>query len=635
MANYSISIDTSNFKPFDLNAPLSVLRDYRDAYYRYEDALNKIAEENGMYQLPMPEGDNAQQQAIYDQYAKYNNDFREVSADFAKGMNWRNAQLVRDINRRYGLEAKPIKQAVENYNKFMENKNTIRANKQARFGKDPSVYDFVGGRVPQLEVLDAKDIQTGAAAMMKGLSSVIKDNPEIRKSIMEGYDLYMSGGLSQSNAEALIQSLNDYNERTNFKHNDAVQKYMSALNSYYDTLGVDNWDESEKKKVWNDVVVGAMSAMPERKEEMYKKLDLERQAQKQDMYLKGKREEREAAMFPHEIRGKILSNQQTALNNNKTLLETQWAIQDRPRSIARQNLVDRNAQLEYDEKEYDFNQKKATQANKTLFDERGGKAWTFGKKYMNQSAKQAIVKHKNSNYDVIVGKEVYRYSGTPGKWVSNNGEIIGEQQLAARIAIADSGATKDKAPTYNDYVQVNGSVRAKNGKYYAPTNDSKNMYMGTDNKLYPASVLNDAPATTTKTKTKAHKQFIPGESSKRIPVTDTIQIAIAEREKPAEKGQGKAKVVYRRPIVISKDNQGNEQIVRVLNEMNEQEYEAAINDLRGAMVKMSQGNTNYTPGERLILNQLGMYNSGIQNSSNNTQYQNWQMLQQGSGVRQQ
>jgi len=49
MANYSIVVDTSNFKPFDLNAPLSVLRDYKDAYYRYEDALNKIAEENGMY----------------------------------------------------------------------------------------------------------------------------------------------------------------------------------------------------------------------------------------------------------------------------------------------------------------------------------------------------------------------------------------------------------------------------------------------------------------------------------------------------------------------------------------------------------------------------------------------------------
>jgi len=57
---------------------------------------------------------------------------------------------------------------------------------------------------------------------MKGLSSIIKDDPKVRQSIMEGYDLYMSGGLNQDNAKALVQALNDYNERTNYKHNSAV-----------------------------------------------------------------------------------------------------------------------------------------------------------------------------------------------------------------------------------------------------------------------------------------------------------------------------------------------------------------------------------------------------------------------------
>jgi len=55
---------------------------------------------------------------------------------------------------------------------------------------------------------------------------------------------------------------------------------MDALNRYYDSLGVQDWDESEKRKVWNDVVVGAMSAMPEREEKLYEKLDLKRAGEK-------------------------------------------------------------------------------------------------------------------------------------------------------------------------------------------------------------------------------------------------------------------------------------------------------------------------------------------------------------------
>jgi hypothetical protein len=37
MPNFNLVIDTSNFKPFDINPALQVLQDYRDAYYRLED----------------------------------------------------------------------------------------------------------------------------------------------------------------------------------------------------------------------------------------------------------------------------------------------------------------------------------------------------------------------------------------------------------------------------------------------------------------------------------------------------------------------------------------------------------------------------------------------------------------------
>ena len=63
MSNYNLVIDTSNFKPFDIGPALQVLHDYRDAYYKYEDQMNKIAEEKGQYILP----DTPENQEYYGQ----------------------------------------------------------------------------------------------------------------------------------------------------------------------------------------------------------------------------------------------------------------------------------------------------------------------------------------------------------------------------------------------------------------------------------------------------------------------------------------------------------------------------------------------------------------------------------------
>ncbi len=614
MANYSIVVDTSNFKPFDLNAPLSVLRDYRDAYYRYEDALNKIAEENGMYQLPIPDGDNAQQQAIYDQYAKYNNDFKEISADFAKGMNWRNAQLVRDINRRYGLEAKPIKQAVENYNKFMENKNNIRANKDARFGKDPSIYDFVGGKVPQLQVKDAKDIQTGAAAIMKGLSSIIKDDPKVRQSIMEGYDLYMSGGLNQDNAKALVQALNDYNERTNYKHNSAVQNYMDALNRYYDSLGVQDWDESEKRKVWNDVVVGAMSAMPEREEKLYEKLDLKRAgekasiaatyeniaASKQDRYHK-------AQLFPYQRTALMLENQGKALGNQKSALELKYAREDRPYTVKARNLNYDISKLEHDEKLYDFNQKKERVQNIDLYNKVGGKRWYFGDPRNSRvtEGQRMILNHKNPNYDVVVGNDSFRFTGTRGKWVRQDGQIFTEQQLVGLIGVAD-GKSKKAEYKYNDYVRAGRTkMIGKNGKSYVET-DIPGTVMGIDNNFYSTAILNQAPS---KSSSQNRKRYTaPGAKDPITADFGNKQVTLYNLPTKKTTGSGidKKEVSVDNYKIAIEDSDGT---VRVhdIGSITPDQYQSLSVDVHNLAEKIKRGDKQYTDKEQRLLTLLGIY----------------------------
>ena len=97
MANYNLVIDTSNFKPFDISPALQVLHDYRDAYQRLEEQLNKIAEEKGQYILPdTPE--TAKYKGVMD---RYNSDYASVVDDFSKGMNLNNRAAVMNIRKRY------------------------------------------------------------------------------------------------------------------------------------------------------------------------------------------------------------------------------------------------------------------------------------------------------------------------------------------------------------------------------------------------------------------------------------------------------------------------------------------------------------------------------------------------------
>ena len=84
-----------------------------------------------------------------------------LNDDFSKGMNWENAQWVRSINRRYGSEVKPIKQAVQDFNTWQDNMNNIRTQVGGSAiidNDDLTVYDFYGGKKPKLKFADGDKI---------------------------------------------------------------------------------------------------------------------------------------------------------------------------------------------------------------------------------------------------------------------------------------------------------------------------------------------------------------------------------------------------------------------------------------------------------------------------------------------
>lgn len=513
MANYSIVVDTSNFKPYDMSIPLNILRDYREAYYRYEDALNKIAEENGMYSLPEPEEGNYEQRRIYDQYQKYNNEFRSVTDDFAKGMNWRNAQMVRDINRRYGLEVKPVKQAVENYNKFLENKNSIRANRpEARFGKNPSVYDFVGGRTPELEMLDGEKIQATAAKLFTGVynSSLHKD-PQFKQSIIEGYDLMYKEGIPEK--EALQLAMTKYNERTGGQHSKALNNYITVLNNYFDSLGIEGWDESEKQKVWGDIINGAVSAIPERKDELVVKKDLERAMQRQEMQLKAAQEARTQQMFPLQMQSERAKIQGQLLSNQAQGIANKYAPGSYQRQARMDNMTYNKAAMEYQMLLNEWNDKYGNSEGKELFSQSFGNRWggintkknpkafTAKGKQTAEAINSILQNSMDGSGQVIAGDHIYRFSNTKNSkgqylWVGDNGKTFTSKELADKVSITpQKKASSTKAPVYNDYVRAGYGVnKGKNGKYYVNTEDDAYIMGQTDNKLYPKSVLQTPPA---------------------------------------------------------------------------------------------------------------------------------------------
>ena len=319
MANYSIVVDTSNFKPFDIATPLTVLRDYRDAYYRYEDALNKIAEENGQFVLPEPDENNAQQKSIFDTYNKYNDDFRKVSDDFSKGMNWENAQWVRSINRRYGSEVKPIKQAVQDFNTWQDNMNNIRTQVGGSAiidNDDLTVYDFYGGKKPKLKFADGDKIAKKASDYVKSYLEGTQAPPKPVQSAMEGYFELVSGGISPEKA-AEIQ--NAKYESVNGDYNGSMKDLLLGLKDIVDK-DTEGFSLNSKQRAFGYAVQGAMSGVPKMEVQYMQNLDLDRAAKRLSMDQTRQQMAFDAQMNPLKIQHQRLVNQNQVISNRNARL---------------------------------------------------------------------------------------------------------------------------------------------------------------------------------------------------------------------------------------------------------------------------------------------------------------------------
>ena len=252
--NLNLVIDTSQFKPFDISPALQILRDYRDAYYKYQDRLDKIAEENGQYILP----DTEDNKAYKDIMSKYNADFEAAASDFSKHMNLQNQRDLLNLFRRQRSEITPINKAIEAYNKDVDKITALGPDVTIANRNNRKISDYYGGVNPGLNYRNNKSIQSAAAGVMQGLDNALMSSPEIAGDIANQYYILKQQGIDGN--DALQRILRDKPYLNTEEGVRGASQVMDALNTVYNQFAFDE-GTPENKQIWEQVVTGAIQGI--------------------------------------------------------------------------------------------------------------------------------------------------------------------------------------------------------------------------------------------------------------------------------------------------------------------------------------------------------------------------------------
>lgn len=254
MANYNLVIDTSNFKPYDMSLDYQVLRDYRDTYRRYYDAMHKIAEEDGQYILPdTPE--NEEYNAIMN---KYREDKKAAMEDFSRGMNLRNIRQLQDIHRRHFEEVVPINKAIESYNKDIDKITALGPDVTIANRDNRKISDYYGGVNPGIEYRSNNTIQKVAAGIVQGLDNALMSDPKVASTIAQQYFVLKSQGIDSESALKKILAHNPILNNEQGSQDTTV--LIDALDNIYKQYAFAE-GTPENLQIWQNVVAGAIQGI--------------------------------------------------------------------------------------------------------------------------------------------------------------------------------------------------------------------------------------------------------------------------------------------------------------------------------------------------------------------------------------
>ena len=209
MANYNIVIDTSNFKPFDINPAISILNAYAESRRRDQEVYDAIAKQLG--ELATAVGGTEKAKAIWE---AYNGDLQAAMADFAQGSNQATKRALSAMRQRYFKDVVPLEKARE---AMLKNLETIR-------NKDDGtlLHESLGNLDTYLEnPMYTPKMYSGALlrTQVEGLMQSIADNiVDVKK----------------------MQNLDPYTQQILKKTGFDLDTIKTAMSSYMQTGNVDN-----------------------------------------------------------------------------------------------------------------------------------------------------------------------------------------------------------------------------------------------------------------------------------------------------------------------------------------------------------------------------------------------------------
>lgn len=247
--NYNLVIDSSNFKPYDINIPLSIIEDYNKGYDKNKEVYDKISETLGTLDTAVQ--DTTKAKAIYD---NYQGAFNTAAEAFAHGMTTRNSRQLQELRGRYFREINKLEEARKAMKAVADTRSKLAATGKA----NDMLYQSIGNLDNYLDnpnyspkAYDGNQITANVAAVMdkikQGLATISKG--EALDPYTDTYSLLQ--GVDATQAATIMQQLQAGQPVTSIPIvGDAVARILN-------TAGYNDWmDEATKKRARDYALTG-------------------------------------------------------------------------------------------------------------------------------------------------------------------------------------------------------------------------------------------------------------------------------------------------------------------------------------------------------------------------------------------
>ena len=252
MANFNLVVDTGNFKPLSYNDMIAPLLKYDKDYDQMQERADKFIDMYGNLNLP----EDSEVGKAYRSYLEQQN--AAVDRFMGEGLVNGAAQDLSRVFMMNKTQVSRMKKAAEEYDEVQ--KNISRLGSDAIVGTQPTVDDLYNGKNKQLKYISASGVQEMTRKTFEGLNNALATDPEL-KTAFNGQFVQMTrrGGLS--GAEAVSKILTDYAARHQ-EYQGLAKQVVDGMNSIYNSTQAETFtDESAKRRVWDNIGLGAMQAI--------------------------------------------------------------------------------------------------------------------------------------------------------------------------------------------------------------------------------------------------------------------------------------------------------------------------------------------------------------------------------------